>query len=114
MGIMGEYFERPKQQALAEYGNKSGTNLTSTNLDDIVRASHYKRIDTLFVNRKAQLWGSFDDERIGLFHASEIAGDDNLIDKTVLKTVLAGGKVYMLDEAEMPVNRMMVAVMRYE
>jgi hypothetical protein len=115
MGIMGEYFERPKQQALAEYGNKSGTNLTSTNLDDIVRAAHYKRIDTLFVNRKAQLWGSFDDaEDLLIVHASEIAGDDNLIDKTVLKTVLAGGKVYMLDEAEMPVNRMMVAVMRYE
>jgi len=115
MEVMQEYFERPRKQALAEYGNKSATNLTSVNLDDIIRAAHYKRIDTLFISRKAQLWGSFDDVKdILTVHASEIAGDDNLIDKAALKTVLAGGKVFVLDETEMPAHRMMAAVMRYE
>jgi hypothetical protein len=112
---MRDYFERPKKQALADYGNKSATQLTSFILDDIVRAAHYKRIEVLFVDKKASLWGSFDEVNDQLtVHASEVPGDDNLIDKIVLKVLLSGGSVYMLDQHEMPVNRMMAAVMRYD
>ncbi|HTF21454.1 MAG TPA: hypothetical protein VK658_25425 [Chryseolinea sp.] len=115
MEAMHDYFERSKKQALTDYGNKSATQLTSFILDDIVRAAHYKRIDILFVDKKARLWGSFDEANDRLtVHASQIPGDDNLVDKTVLKTILSGGRVYMLDEHEMPAHRMMAAVMRYD
>lgn len=114
MEAMREYFERPKKQALADYGNRSATERTSLTIDDIVRAAYYKRIETLFVGKKARLSGSYDDvQDLLTVHASEQPGDDNLIDKTVLKTLLSGGKVYVLDEHEMPANRMMAAVMRY-
>lgn len=112
--LMREYFEEPKKKALADYGNKSATELTSHILDDIIRAAYYKRIDTLFVDKQARLFGSFDENNDKLeVHASESTDDDDLIDKTILKTLLSGGKVFMLDESEMPVRRMMVAVMRY-
>ena len=112
--VMQEHFEASKNKALADYGNKSATDLTSHVVDDIVRAAYYKRIDTLFVSKGARLWGSFDDLNDTLIvHANEDTDDYDLIDKTILKTVLSGGKVFVLDEEEMPVRRMMVATMRY-
>jgi hypothetical protein len=115
MEAMHEYFERAKKQALADYGDKCMTPRTSHILDDIVRAAHHKRIEVLFVDKKSKFWGSFDEVNDQLtVHASEIPGDDNLVDTTMLKTVLSGGRVYMLDEEEMPVRRMMAAIMRYE
>lgn len=112
--LIREYFEAPKKKALADYGNKSATDLTSHILDDVIRAAYYKRIDTLFVDKQARLFGSFDENNDKLeVHASESAADDDLIDKTILKTLLSGGRVFMLDENEMPVRRMMAAIMRY-
>jgi len=112
--LMSEYFEATKKKALADYGNKSATNLTSHILDDIIRAAYYKRIDTLFVEKRARLWGTFDEVNDKLeVHASEGSDKDDLIDKTILKTILSGGSVFMLDENEMPMRRMMLAVMRF-
>jgi hypothetical protein len=112
--VMSGYFEEAKNKALDDFGNKSATELTAHVIDDIVRAAYYKRIDTLFVSRNARLWGSFDDINDKLIvHASDTPTAHDLIDKTILKTVLAGGRVFMLDENEMPMRRMMVATMRY-
>ncbi|MGC3943698.1 MAG: hypothetical protein QM762_04020 [Chryseolinea sp.] len=112
--MMQGFFEEARKKALADYGNKSATGLTAHIIDDIVRAAYYRRIDTLFVSRNARLWGSFDDINDTLIvHASEGPNDHDLIDRTILKTVLSGGKVFMLDENEMPMRRMMLATMRY-
>lgn len=113
--LVREYFERPKDQALAVYANKSHTDLTSFILDDVIRAAHYKKIDTLFVDKRARLRGSFNEETdLLIVHASDTAGDVDLIDLTISKTRAAGGEVFMLDAKEMPVNRMMAAIMRYK
>ena len=112
--MMQEYFEEAKIKALNDYGNKSATGLTAHIIDEIVRAAYYRRIDTLFVSKNARLYGSFDDINDKLIvHASETPTDHDLIDRTILKTVLSGGKVFMLDENEMPMRRMMLAIMRY-
>ena len=112
--IMREYFDDAKKKALSDFGNKSATDLTAHIIDDIIRAAYYKRIDTLFVSNNARLWGTFDDINDKLVvHATETPTDHDLVDRTILKTVLAGGKVFMLDENEMPMRRMMVATMRY-
>lgn len=111
---MRSYFDEPKKLALADYGNKSASGLTSFILDDIIRAAHYKRIETLFVDKKARLSGSFDETTDRLtVHASDNDHDDDLVHKTILKTVMFGGKVFILDQEEMPARRMMAAVMRY-
>lgn len=115
MELMRGYFETPKHQALADYGNKSDTNLTSFIIDDIIRAAHYKRVETLFVDKRARLRGSFDETSdLLIVHASDRDGDGDLIDQTISRTLASGGKVFMLDAREMPVHRMMAAVMRYE
>jgi len=114
MDALGDYFDQSKKKALTEYGNKVSSDLVSHILDDVVRAAYHKRIDTLFVDKRARLYGTFDDLNDELIvHAAERIDDDDLIDKTISKTLLAGGKVFMLDGNEMPVRRMMAAVMRY-
>jgi hypothetical protein len=46
-------------------------------------------------------------------HGAEAPGDRDLVDLTVLKTVLTGGNVFILDEHEMPHGSTMAAIMRY-
>ena len=68
-------------------------------LDDIVRAAHTKRIDTLFVPQKPHdyHWGRYDAESHSVNHQTQdekITGaGDELVNLAVIKTFLNGGKV---------------------
>jgi hypothetical protein len=115
MEIMKPYFDQPKKKALETYGNRSATELTSSIIDDVVPASYYGRIDTLFVSRNAELWGTFDEMNNDLkVHASRQEEDESLIDKTVMKTITNGGMVYEVNANEMPMGaETFAALMRY-
>lgn len=111
---MRSYFDEPKSKALAQYGDQSATDRTSTLPDEVIRAAHHGRINTLFVRKEAQLWGTYDEinDKV-VVHGAEVPGDRDLVDLTVLKTVLTGGNVFILEEHEMPHGSTMAAIMRY-
>ena len=112
--IMTPYFEERKIRALSEYGDQSATEKTSSVADDVIRAAFYSRVSTLFIKRDMTLWGTFDEKNDELvLHETEKPGDENLADKTVLKTILNGGTVYMLEESELPQGALVAATMRY-
>jgi hypothetical protein len=112
--IMQDYFDQDKKKELASYGDQSATERTSSIPDDVIRAAFYSRVRTLFIGKDAQLWGTFDEQNDKLeLHDTEQPGDENLADKTVMKTVLNGGAVFMLDEHEVPQGAAVAAIMRY-
>ena len=41
----------------------AGTRKTTTYLSEIVSSAYYKNVDTLFVRKDAEIWGTFDKER---------------------------------------------------
>lgn len=113
-GKMEPYFEERVTKALNVYGNQSATELTSSAPNDVIPAAHYGRISHLFVSRGEHIWGKFDEMKNELeMHASQEDGDECLVDKSVIKTLLTGGEVFILPADKMPGGSKLAALMRY-
>jgi hypothetical protein len=88
--------------------------LASTNLDEIVPAAHFSRVDTLFVTLGARAWGRFDPETSTVTRLGEGAPEaDDLYDLAAVQTYLNGGSVYAVTPDKMPVAAEAAAVFRY-
>lgn len=112
--IMQPYFEERHEKALTAYGNQSATALTSSVADDVIPAAHYKRVWHLFVEENAHLWGSFDEMKNELtLHEEQQEGDEDMIDKAIVKTIVNGGEVHVLPKQRMPADSKVAALMRY-
>jgi hypothetical protein len=88
--------------------------LTSTELEDIIPAAVYGRVDTLFVPIGAHLWGRYDEEsQTVTLHESYENGDDDLLDFAAVHTYLNSGAVHALRPENMPVGGSLAATFRY-
>jgi hypothetical protein len=112
---MESYFDQRHAKALEAYGNQSATELTSSIPADVIPAAHYKRVWHLFVQEDApHIWGRFDEMSNKLtIHEKQEEGDEDLIDKTIVKTILNAGEVHRLPKDRMPADSPMAALMRY-
>jgi len=112
--ITEAYFQERTKKALAEYGNRSAIGLTSTDPHNIIPAAYYSRVGELFVEKNEHLWGTFNENTQAVtLHDQQENGDDNLLDKAVIKTVMNGGQVHLLDKADMPAQSKIAALFRY-
>ena len=112
--VMEPYFLDKVNKAKEAYGNQSATPLTSTIPEEIIPAAFYSRIAQLFVQKNTEIWGTFDEKSNQLFiHNKQQNNDDSLLDKAILKTMMNGGEVFMLDKNEMPHGAEIAALMRY-
>jgi hypothetical protein len=108
------YFQARTEKALAEYGNRSATALTSSIADDVIPAAYYGRIAHLFVRKDERLWGTFDEKTNVLrLHVRQEPGDYDLLDKAILQTLMNGGEVHLLEQDRMPAQSKLAAIMRY-
>jgi hypothetical protein len=111
---MEPWFRGRTLKALTSYGNQSATALTSSIPSDVIPAAHYGRIWHLFVRPNEHIWGKFDEQANELtIHESKQEGDECLIDKAVIKTILNGGDVHFLSKEDMPEDSSVAALMRY-
>jgi hypothetical protein len=66
------------------------------------------------VVKDEHIWGTFDEMNNDLsIHGTQEPGDECLIDKSVIKTLLTGGEVYILPADKMPAASKIAAIMRY-
>ena len=87
----------------AAFSEMHGTDKASTQMDKILIAGLEGRIDTLFIGRGAELWGTFDDQSLEVLPADKsIQGSGSLLNGAVQLTLLHGGQVYERDLADMP------------
>lgn len=112
--VMEPYFRERLNKAKEVYGNQSATALTSSIAEDVIPAAYYSRISQLFVQKGEHIWGKFDEKANELtIHEEQAADDDSLLDKAVLKTILNGGEVFLVDKEDMPAPSKLAAIMRY-
>jgi hypothetical protein len=112
--VMEPYFQERHKKALELYGNQSATELTSSIAADVIPAAHYKRVWHLFVQEGAHIWGTFDEMANKLtVHETQEDGDEDLIDKAVIRTIMNAGEVHFLPKEQMPGESQIAAVMRY-
>ncbi len=97
-----------------EYLKHSRSDLASCDVKDIVRSSFYGKTKYLCVCIGRQKWGNFDPESNKVELYAEAKTDSReLLNYSALQTIINSGKVYALEESEMPCDCEMAAVYRY-
>ncbi|PWG82043.1 baeRF7 domain-containing protein [Pararcticibacter amylolyticus] len=111
---MDAYFKEDTRKALQNYYNNSAKELTSSIPGEVIPASYYGQVSDLFVLKDAHIWGQFNESDNQLtVHDSEQPGDVCLIDKSIMKTIMNGGEVHILEKERMPADSKVAAFFRY-
>lgn len=114
MEKMEPFFKRQLKRSLISYFDRLSTAFSAPIAEEVIPAAFYGQIETLFIRENAHLWGHFDEMANKLvIHETREAGDDCLIDKTVLQTITHSGEIYVLCREDMPSESPMAAVLRY-
>jgi hypothetical protein len=112
--LMQPYFEDRYKKAMADYGDQSALSTTSFIIDEVIPAAFYSRVAQLFAVQGEHIWGTFDEQENELaIHDTQQEGDDCLLDKVVIKTLLNGGEVFLVTKEQMPANSRLAARLRY-
>lgn len=112
--IIEPHVTQAQTAAIDRYQNLSGTEKISTDLDQVVPAAFYGRVDQLFVAVGVQEWGKFDPQDNQLqVHPEVEPGDEDLLNAAAVQTILNGGTVYAVEPEKVPGNAPLAAVFRY-
>jgi hypothetical protein len=114
--IVESYWNNSHKKVVDLYNELLGNNTgnASNNLEEIVAAAYYQKIDTLLVAKGEQKWGLFDkaSQRVSL-HEQEETGDEDLLDLAAAHTLINGGMVYVVEPQQVPSNETVAAIFRY-
>lgn len=112
--IVGPYFQKAENDAIAQYRQSSGTGLTSSDIKEIIHAACDGRVGLLFIAMGHRQWGIFDmDSKDVQLHEKIETGSEDLLDFSAIQTLLNGGTVYSLPREKMPDDKPIAAVFRY-
>jgi hypothetical protein len=114
--IMRPIFESDQNEAVEKFKNLYGSKSedASVNVEDVIIAAHWGRVETLFVPLSVHLWGIFEAKRNKLvLHKQEQPGDQDLLDLAAVQTIVNGGMVYVLEQEEVPEKAKLAAIFRY-
>ncbi|MDZ8188851.1 MAG: hypothetical protein RMX96_28860 [Nostoc sp. ChiSLP02] len=114
--IVEPLFHQNQQQVIELYQQIAGegTGKASSNLEEIIAAAYYQRVDSLFVPVGRQIWGKFDPETIAVdIHPEQQPEDYDLLDFAAIHTLLNGGEVYPVEPEKMPNDASAAAIFRF-
>ncbi len=112
--IIKSHFLEDMYRDKERFGDLTGSDKQSDNLSQVVEASYYGKIDSLFVPVGQQSWGHFDAENDTIHHTAEQQnGEHDLINMAAIKTLSQGGNVYALKKDAMPKGASIAAIFRY-
>ncbi|MDZ8140800.1 MAG: hypothetical protein RM049_36840 [Nostoc sp. DedQUE04] len=109
-------FQKSQQAVLDQFHELFGgdTGKASNNLQEVISAAYYQRVDSLLVAVGQQQWGLFDPTSETVYlHPEKEAGDEDLLDFVAAHTLLNGGTVYAVPFEEIPYSTAVAAIYRY-
>jgi hypothetical protein len=114
--LVRPYFQQARRAARQRYRQLSGrgSHLASDDLERILPAALHGQVESLFVAVGAQQWGEFDpaDTRV-MQHEAYRPGDEDLLDRVAILTLLNNGRVFAVRKDQMPGRNLAAAVFRY-
>jgi hypothetical protein len=114
--IIEPYFYKSQEETLERFNELFGSNSdkASNNIEEIVSAAYYQRIDSLVVAVGQQQWGLFDPTSEAVYlHSDEETGDEDLLDFAAVHTLLNGGTVFAVEPETVPYSTPIAAIFRY-
>ncbi|MCC5624710.1 hypothetical protein [Nostoc sp. CHAB 5715] len=109
-------FQKSQQAVLEQFNELFGgdTGKASNNLQEVVCAAYYQRVDSLLVAVGQQQWGLFDPTSETVYlHPEKETGDEDLLDFVAAHTLLNGGTVYAVPFEQIPYSTAVAAIYRY-
>jgi hypothetical protein len=116
--IVEPLFRQEMEIAIERYRTLFAKGVAANTLDEVVPAAFYARVEALFVATDTEpMWGSFNAETGEVKrHPDDVqpgSEDIPLLDFAASQTLLNGGVVYGLTQAEMPTDTPLAAIYRY-
>jgi len=114
--IVEPYFRQEMEKVVELYQQLAVTVKATDNIEEIVAAAFYGRVDKLLLSVDTQVWGVFnaDTGKVVHYHSEKSQEDDlPLLDFAAMQTLQNGGTVYALTQDEMPTESAIAAVFRY-
>lgn len=114
--VIEPFFNRKKEEALQKFDDTKHTERASDDLTEVIPAAYYGRVDTLFINKNKEIYGTFNKEKNELIIHGETKeeGDVELLNEAAIHTIMNSGIVFLDDEDEVPGNhRELAALLRY-
>jgi hypothetical protein len=112
--IVAAWSDAEQASAAAKYQQLAGTGKTADDLPQILPAACQGQIETLFVDRVAHRWGSYDAQtnQMQLNGQADTEVADDLLDLAAVQTLLNRGTVYSVETGKCP-SPPICAVLRY-
>ncbi|MFD1160982.1 baeRF7 domain-containing protein [Hwangdonia seohaensis] len=114
--MMAPVFDQKRKDKMARFLEEQGTGKTAIGIDKIIPAAFDGKVDTLFCENKADIFGNCLEENnsITVTQSEESDNTISLMNVAAIKTFLNGGEVYLLDKEDMPnPNSRVNALYRY-
>ena len=115
--IVEPHFLQERKKAAERFGDLTGSGRSSADLNEILPAAHDGRVESLFVARGVRVWGNYDGQgrklHFQLDKDGPRNGNEDLLDLAAVQTYLNGGKVFVVDQQEVPEGKSLAAVFRY-
>ncbi|MBR9860138.1 hypothetical protein GYB22_05215 [bacterium] len=103
--LVQPYFDEKRTKKLKQFSELIGTGKASANLNDILPAAFAGRIDTLFLENKADVFGVYDPKNQELrVDEKHEAPNVSLLNLLAMKVLNTGGDVYLLEKKYMPID----------
>jgi hypothetical protein len=110
------HFDADRRDALERFKilHGNGDDRAITSLDEIVRAAHQGRLDTLLMVRDSAAWGIYDASTNEVSTGDNLAtAGEDLLDAAAAQTIEHGGGVHLLDREDLPDRGNAAAILRY-
>ena len=112
--LVKPHFKKDKKAALDMYQTQKAKGNTTDMLEEVIRQAYLENIATLFVARDEEKWGVYNPNTdIVQSHAEQKPESIDLLDLAASKTLLANGRVFVLDKREVPSDAGIAATLRY-
>jgi hypothetical protein len=113
--VIQPHFEEAQHEAVTLYEElAANSERTSRDIQEIVSAAHYARIDTLFVAVGLHRWGTFNaDNNTIEVHGEAQPGDEDLLDAAAVHTLLNDGTIYAVQPEAVPDGAPAAAIFRF-
>lgn len=115
--IVEPVFLEERRKAAERFGDLTGSGRSSTDLNEVLTAAHDARVDSLFVARGVRVWGSYDEDKRKIVLQEDQTGprngNEDLLDLAALQTYLNGGRVFVVEQKDVPEGKSLAAVFRY-
>jgi hypothetical protein len=112
--IVEPLFVVDRRKAAERYSSLAGTGKTFDDIRQVAPAAEQGRIDTLFVDRHGHQWGRCESGATEAeVHEGRQNGDDDLLDRAAVQTLLNRGTVYAVESDEVPSGTGVAALLRY-